>query len=64
MTLVTVTHAIEEAAVLGQYILLLGQTPNTSPVIIENLNLLKAGFRESEEYNALCRDLRARLETA
>jgi len=64
LTLVTVTHAIEEAAVLGQYILLLGQTPNTSPVIIENPNLLQAGFRESEEYNALCRDLRARLETA
>jgi len=64
LTLVTVTHAIEEAAVLGQHILLLGQTPNTSPVIIENPNLLQAGFRESEEYNALCRDLRARLETA
>ena len=64
LTLVAVTHAIEEAAVLGQHILLLGQAPNTRPVIIENPNLLQPDYRETEEYNRLCRDLRARLETA
>jgi NitT/TauT family transport system ATP-binding protein len=62
LTLVAVTHAIEEAAVLGQRILLLGQAPNSQPVIIENPNLLQPDYRETEEYNRLCRDLRARLE--
>ncbi|MHB1120741.1 MAG: ABC transporter ATP-binding protein [Bellilinea sp.] len=64
LTLVTVTHAIEEAAVLGHRILLLGRPPNTQPVIIENPNMLQPDFRESDEYTALCRDLRVRLEVA
>ena len=64
LTLVTVTHAIEEAAVLGQRILLLNLPPNTQPLIIENPNILQPGYRESDEYVALCRSLRARMETA
>jgi len=64
LTLVTVTHAIEEAAVLGQRILLLNLPPNTQPLIIENPNILQPGYRESDEYVALCRGLRARMETA
>ncbi len=64
LTLVTVTHAIEEAAVLGQHILLLNLPPNTQPLVIENPNLLQPGYRESDEYVALCRSLRARMETA
>lgn len=64
LTLVTVTHAIEEAAVLGHRILLLGRPPNTQPVIIENPNMLQPDFRESDEYTVLCRDLRVRLEVA
>jgi NitT/TauT family transport system ATP-binding protein len=64
LTLVTVTHAIEEAAVLGQRILLLNLPPNTQPLVIENPNLLQPGYRESDEYVALCRNLRARMEAA
>lgn len=64
LTMITVTHAIEEAAVLGQQILLLSQPPNREPVIISNPNILRAGYRESQEYYDLCRELRARLETA
>lgn len=64
LTIVTVTHALEEAAVLGHRILLLGQPPNTQPVIIENPNMTQPDFRETDEYAALCRDLRARLEAA
>lgn len=62
LTLVTVTHAIEEAAVLGRRILLLGRPPNAEPVVIENPNILQPNFRDSDEYTMLCRDLRARLE--
>ena len=64
LTLVTVTHAIEEAAVLGQRILLLNLLPNARPQLIENPNILRPGYRESDEYVALCRSLRARLESA
>ena len=44
LTLVIVTHAIEEAAVLGQRILLLGAPPNRQPQVIENPARGPAGF--------------------
>jgi NitT/TauT family transport system ATP-binding protein len=62
LTLVIVTHAIEEAAVLGQQILLLGQPPNRQATILQNPGTGHPNFRDSSEYNALCRELRQRLE--
>jgi NitT/TauT family transport system ATP-binding protein len=62
LTLVIVTHAIEEAAILGQKILLLGQPPNTQPVVIYNPNAAEPGFRETTEYLNLCRVLRRQME--
>lgn len=64
LTLVIVTHAIEDAAGLGQKILLLSEPPNSQPQIIDNPNVARAGYRDTDEYTALCRDLRARLEPA
>jgi len=64
LTLIIVTHAIEEAAILGHKILLLGAPPNITPLIIENPNAGTAGCRDSNEYNALCVDLRQRMEAA
>lgn len=61
LTLVIVTHAIEEAAVLGERILLLGEPPNTRPQVILNPGMRQANYRESAEYAALCRDLRAQI---
>ncbi len=58
LTLVIVTHAIEEAALLGQRILLLHEPPNCQARIIENPG---AGNRESAEYAALCHFLRESL---
>ena len=58
LTLVIVTHAIEEAAILGQKILVLNQPPNSHPKIIQNLASAETGFRESSAYLALCRQLR------
>ncbi len=64
LTLVIVTHSIEEAAVLGQRILLLGRTPNRVAQVIENPGAAAANFRESEAYVRVCRSLRERLEGA
>ncbi|HEX9027787.1 MAG TPA: ATP-binding cassette domain-containing protein [Anaerolineales bacterium] len=62
LTLVIVTHAIEEAAVLGRKILVLGQPPNTHAVVIDNPGAVQPNFRASSEYLALCQDLRRRME--
>jgi ABC-type nitrate/sulfonate/bicarbonate transport system ATPase subunit len=61
LTLVTVTHAIEEAAVLGERILLLGAAPNREAVVLENPGAARAEHRESDEFRAVCRELRAKL---
>jgi len=61
LTLVVVTHAIEEAAVLGRKILLLGAPPNRQAEMIENPGAAQLGYRESAEYQAVVRDLRERL---
>ncbi len=63
LTLMIVTHAIEEAAVLGKNILLLGEPPNTTPQVIPNPGAEQSNYRESREYVALCRELRARMGT-
>lgn len=64
LTLILVTHAIEEAALLGQKILLLNQPPNRTAQVIENPANLQPDYRDSEAYRNLCRHLRARLEEA
>jgi ABC-type nitrate/sulfonate/bicarbonate transport system ATPase subunit len=63
LTLVIVTHAIEEAAILGRKILLLQQPPNTQATILENPHASQADHRNSPEYTQLCRELRARMES-
>lgn len=62
LTLVVVTHAIEEAAVLGNKILLLAAAPTHTARIFENPNAGKAGYRESKEYQELCSLLRRELQ--
>lgn len=62
LTLIVVTHAIEEAAVLGQKILLLDLPPNREAAVIENPNAARADFRDSGEYTTLRRELRRRME--
>jgi ABC-type nitrate/sulfonate/bicarbonate transport system ATPase subunit len=62
LTLVIVTHAIEEAAILGRKILLLQQPPNMQTTILGNPNASQPDHRNSPEYYDLCRQLRARME--
>ncbi len=60
-TFVVVTHAIEEAAHLGQYILLLGKPPHTCAEVIANPVFGQADAAESSAYHALSRQLRDRM---
>ena len=62
LTMVIVTHAIEEAAVLGERILVLGQPPNRSPQIVENPRAAEPDFIQTAEYQEVCAELRSRLE--
>jgi ABC-type nitrate/sulfonate/bicarbonate transport system ATPase subunit len=54
LTLVIVTHAIEEAVGLGKRILLLGNTPNQSERIFENPDAGQSGYQRSQAYYELC----------
>ncbi|MFZ5911123.1 MAG: ABC transporter ATP-binding protein [Chloroflexota bacterium] len=66
ITLVIVTHNIEEAAAMGGKILLLGQPPNRSANVFENPTVGQPGYCGSREYQRLCQTLRVELshETA
>jgi len=66
ITLVIVTHNIEEAVAMGTKILLLSEPPNQQAHIFENLTAGQPNFRESKEYQTLCLTLRRELsrETA
>ncbi len=61
LTLVIVTHSIEEALVMGQKILLLGKMPNAVPNVIDNSAISGPDFRDSREYSELARHLRQQL---
>ena len=54
LTLVIVTHAIEEAVGLGRKILLLTEAPNQNVRIFENPNAGQDGYRSSPAYHELC----------
>jgi NitT/TauT family transport system ATP-binding protein len=54
LTLVIVTHAIEEAVSLGKKILLLGEVPNKIPRVFDNPCAGQNGYRSSPDYHALC----------
>lgn len=62
LTTVVVTHAIEEAALLGQRILLLGPVPNRTAQTFENQGATGTDYRGSPEYLAMCNGLRQAME--
>ena len=61
ITLVIVTHNIEEAAAMGKKILLLDTPPNREARTFENSSAGGADYRESREYQMLCQTLRREL---
>jgi ABC-type nitrate/sulfonate/bicarbonate transport system ATPase subunit len=54
LTMVIVTHAIEEAAALGRKILLLGPAPNQQAHVFENPLAGRPNYRSSQVYHELC----------
>lgn len=63
LTLIIVTHAIDEAVLMGQKILLLSKPPNTSSaVVIENPKGANLDYRDTEDYITLVKSLRQQLE--
>ncbi len=62
ITLAIVTHAIEEAAVLGKKILLLDTPPNYTARVFENPAAGQNGYRNSAEFHALCQTLWAEMQ--
>ncbi len=62
VTTVVVTHTIEEAAFLGQRILVLGRPPNTRAQIIENPTAGTPAYRGQPAYWQKIGELRAALE--
>ena len=54
LTLVIVTHAIEEATALGRKILLLDAAPNLNARTFENPQAGQPDFRNSQAYHDLC----------
>jgi len=61
-TLMIVTHAIEEAAILGKKILLLSNPPNSNTTLIDNPGSGVRDYRNSNAYHSLCRELRDRMD--
>lgn len=61
LTVILVTHNIEEAAFVGQKVLLLGAPPNREADILENTHRTRGEYRHSEAYQNACMTLRSRM---
>lgn len=62
LTVVLVTHSIEEAAFMGQRILLLQQPPNRDDRIVDNPHSPGAAHRSSAAYQSACSKLRQAID--
>lgn len=62
ITLIIVTHAIEEAAVLGKKILLLDAPPNRTSRIFDNPNAGIDGYPNSSQFHDMCKRLRTEMQ--
>lgn len=62
LTVILVTHNIEEAAFMGQQILLLHEPPNRQAMVIDNPHAANETYRCSIAYQAACSLLRERID--
>lgn len=62
LTIVMVTHSIEEAAALGHKVLVLNQPPNQTPMVIANPGAGQPNYTETQTYSEVCARLRQALE--
>ncbi|WP_152005753.1 ABC transporter ATP-binding protein [Desulfoluna spongiiphila] len=63
LTSLTVTHDIEEAVVLGEKILVLSDTVNRAPTIVDNPHAGDPDLRMSKKFMEQCGTLRALIES-
>lgn len=61
ITLILVTHSIEESVFLGKKILILSDPPNKKIVTLDNPDHKKSNFRNSETFLSLCKKIRLEL---
>ena len=64
LTMVIVTHSIEEAVFLGSTIMVMDAMPGRIRKLIDNPGAGDAGLRGREEYFHLCREVRCQVEMA
>ncbi len=58
LTTVIVTHNIEDAAFLGERILVLAHPPHRAPIVVENPGAGQAGYRGQTAFLDKCNELR------
>ncbi len=63
LTLIVVTHNIEDAVFLGQKILVLERPPHLAPIVIPNPHAGESGYRSQSAFFEKCAQLRAALES-
>jgi NitT/TauT family transport system ATP-binding protein len=63
-TVILVTHNVEEAAFVGQRILILSHPPNHTPRVVSNPHRADNAYRESAAYQTVCAHLRTVLHQA
>ena len=61
LTLVVVTHNIEDAVFLGRKILVLDQPPHTTPIVIENPQAGEPAYRSESAFFEKCARVRESL---
>jgi len=61
LTVVLVTHSVEEAAFVGQKALVLGQTPNGAARVLDLPHTVRSDYRASSDYQQACVELRTAL---
>lgn len=64
LTMILVTHSIEEAVFLGQVILVLGRRPGSVRRMIDNERAGNAGYREEGSFYETCKEVRGCLEVS
>lgn len=62
LTVVLVTHSIQEAAFVGQRILVLGNPPNCNPVTVDNPHQLDMAYRDTSEFKDIVQYLRMKVD--
>lgn len=62
LTMVLVTHSIEEAVFLGRHILVMGRDPGRTLALLDNPRAGSADYREQEEFFAACKAVRRAVE--